>query len=158
MSTWGLLNCSNMTDLSRSSAWTSALCGSETLKADPPPQRAGEDGGRHRWGSERGHGSEGCDLFQMTLNYPFIPLDFPPLPRLIKHLHHHHHHTHSNQVATIFTFFIKYLKVILLLPGNARLRNILLQKSPSASKLYLPNGCDRNVNVYPTLCDFQGKC
>lgn len=31
-------------------------------------------------------------------------------------------------------FFIKYLKVILLLPGNARLRNISLQKGPSTSK------------------------
>lgn len=80
MSTWSLLNCSNMTDLSRSSAWTSALCGSETLKMDPPPQRAGEDGGRHKWASKGGQSSEGCDLFQMTLNYPFVPLTFLPSP------------------------------------------------------------------------------
>lgn len=133
MSTWSLLNCSNMTDLSRSSAWTSALCGSETLKMDPPPQRAGEDGGRHKWASKGGQSSEGCDLFQMTLNYPFVPLTFLPSPTSPKA---------STTTSTVhistkwlqFSLFFHKVPKSLLLPGNVRLRNISLQKGPSTSK------------------------
>lgn len=44
MSRLGLLSFSNLIDLSRSSVWNSVLCGSEILKMDPSPQRAGEDG------------------------------------------------------------------------------------------------------------------
>lgn len=133
MSTWSLLNCSNMTDLSRSSAWTSALCGSATLKMDPPPQRTGEDGGRHKWASKGGQSSEGCDLFQMTLNYPFVPLTFLPSPTSPKA---------STTTSTVhistkwlqFSLFFHKVPKSLLLPGNVRLRNISLQKGPSTSE------------------------